>query len=736
MPVAHPLTRQKIARIVKAELKFPSGELGMHTYGEDGNDGVVIRHFNPGASAVTVVHATDKTLTTMKLIDRAGLFAADFPGKKTFDYKLHIRTNAGRTVTIRDPYHFRFHSLLADDDVARFSSGNHDAGYHFLGGRLVHNDGIAGVNFTVWAPNAKYVSVAGVFNGWNMRAHPMNARASGLWELFIPGLKEGSLYKFVIHTLKNKTLVKSDPYAFAAQLRPKKSSIVWDIDRYNWSDGEWMRRRASEETYRRPVSVYELHLGSWIRKNDKEQPFHNYREIADDLIPYLKDMGFSHVELLPPTEHPLDQSWGYQVTSYFAPTSRFGSPDDFMYLIDQCHRNGIGVILDWVPAHFPRDPHGLARFDGTHLYEHADPRKGFHPDWKTSIFNYGRFEVRNFLMASALFWIRKYHIDGIRVDAVASMLYLDYSRKPGQWLPNKFGGKENLEAIAFLRDLNATIRREHPGVITLAEESTAFNGVTRSETAGGLGFTYKWNMGWMNDTLEYIRRAPSSRKSLHGKLSFMLHYAFHEKYMLVLSHDEVVHGKRSLIRKMPGLKPQKFANLRLLYGFMYAHPGKKTLFMGSELAQYREWSESREIDWYLLEYEDHRQVQSYVRDLNKLYRENEALHKFELEGDHFRWIDFSDAKNSVISFVRSGSHDRDLLLFVFNFMTTPQSDYRIGVPQPGYYREVFNSNAAVYGGSNTGNHPGRSSQPGGYHGHNQYLAMELPPLSMEIFRLE
>jgi 1,4-alpha-glucan branching enzyme len=775
------LSTVQVIRIVEGQYRYPSSVLGIHRVKRGGVTARAIRLHRPGAFEAWVVAADSGERTPMKRIHPGGLFEAVYPGvEEAFPYRLATRGAAGAAgaagvsdaaggseggeCEFEDAYHFRFQSLLTPADVDLFTRGEHWRIHEKMGGRLAANDGVEGVNFVVWAPNARFVSVVGTFNGWNAKANPMNhTRRNGLWELFIPGLGEGALYKFVIRAPGGKTWVKSDPYSYGSQLRPKKSSVVRNLDRYEWTDADWIRTRSETPFYRRPMSVYEVHLGSWIRKENAvsasesaevrqgphalraltrprpqalegETHFYNYREIAEDLIPYVKDLGFTHIELMPVMEHPLDESWGYQVTSYFAPTSRHGTHEDFMFLVNRCHEAGVGVILDWVPAHFPRDPHGLSRFDGSHLYEHADPRQGYHPDWKTAIFNFGRHEVRNFLLANALFWIEKYHVDGLRVDAVASMLYLDYSRKPGQWVPNRYGGNENIESIAFLRDLNRLVHERHPGVVTIAEESTAWDGVTRPHYVGGLGFSYKWNMGWMHDTLDYLRRPPGQRRHHHGRLTFMLDYAFREKYVLVLSHDEVVHGKKSLLRKMPGEKPEKFANLRLLYGFLFAHPGKKSLFMGSEFAQWKEWAVNKELDWYLLDYSEHVQVQQYVRDLNRLYQAHSSLHELEAYPQGFQWVDHHDAQNSVIALLRHGTPGTPSLLFVFNFSDGAFKSYRVGVPREGDYVELLNSNAGVYGGSDAGNHPSRRAIAGPHHGFPQHIDLALPPLTMEIFR--
>lgn len=723
------LNARQIKKVAAGEYQNPFDVLGLHTSEKE----TVVRCLNPKADSVEVVAGSDRKQMTR--LDPDGLFELRTSGTIPKNYRFRITFPSGKTQTIHDPYNPRFQSLLDVETVQKFAGGNDTDAYQFLGAHVTKNDGVSGTNFVVWAPNARYVRIAGTFNGWSLTATPMrNTRIGGLWELFVPGLKKGDLYKYVINTKSGKTYVKADPYARAAQLRPKKSSIVWKDD-FRWGDRDWIRKRKEQSSYSTPLSIYEVHLSSWIRKDDDERPFYTYEEIAEDLIPYVRKLGFTHIELMPIMEHPLDESWGYQVTNYFAPSSRFGDPDGLKHLINECHRAGVGVILDWVPGHFPRDPHGLYRFDGTAIYEHADPRQGYHPDWKTAIFNCGRHEVRSFLLSNANYWLKEFHVDGLRIDAVASMLYLDYSRKKGQWIPNKYGGNENLEAISFLKALNRMVQEQHPGVQTLAEESTAWSGVTRPYYAGGLGFTYKWNMGWMHDSLAYFEQDPIHRKYHQNKLTFMLSYAFREKFCLVLSHDEVVHGKKSLVRKMPGDAWHRFANLRLLYSFMFAHPGKKLLFMGSEFAQLREWSVNREIDWYLLEKPEHKRIQRCVTDLNALYRREPAMHANDTDWNAFEWIDNRDSRNSVITFQRR--HEDSLLLFAFNMTPIPRTGYRFGVSEPGFYREIFNSNAGIYGGSDDGNHPGASTvEEFNPQNRPHTLTLNLPALSMTALKLE
>jgi 1,4-alpha-glucan branching enzyme len=627
-------------------------------------------------------------------------------------------------------------AALTDFDTYLWAEGTHTRSYEKLGAHVGARDGTAGTHFAVWAPNANRVAVIGDFNGWNPDTHLMNpVRSSGIWECFIPGVGPGALYKYMVSSqYHGHRAEKADPYAFAAELRPFSASKVCDLSGHEWGDEEWMKRRGRAHALDAPIAIYEVHLGSWRRVPDEGDRWLTYRELAPLLADYVLDLGYTHVEFLPVSEHPLDASWGYQTIGYFAPTSRFGSPHDFMYLVDHLHQKGIGVILDWVPAHFPRDGHGLGYFDGTHLYEHSDPRKGAHQDWGTFIFNYGRHEVSSFLISNALFWLDKYHIDGLRVDAVASMIYLDYSRKSGEWVPNPFGGRENLEALAFLRRLNETIYGAYPDVLTVAEESTAWPMVSRPTYVGGLGFGYKWDMGWMHDTLAYLTRDPVHRKYHQGQLTFRGLYAFSENYMLPLSHDEVVHGKRSLLDKMPGDEWQKFANLRLLLGWMYAQPGKKLLFMGGEFGQWREWNHDASLDWHLLEGALHEGLQRWVRDLNALYRDTGALHELDCDPAGFEWVDCSDADQSVVILLRKGRAPGAEVVIVFNFTPVPRHDYRVGVGRAGRWDEVLNSDATDYGGSGQGNFGGVWTDPVWAHGHEHSLNLTLPPLGMVAFR--
>jgi 1,4-alpha-glucan branching enzyme len=620
---------------------------------------------------------------------------------------------------------------LGEQDIHLFREGTHGRLYRKLGCQL----GSSAARFTVWAPNARAVSVIGDFNGWQVDRHAAEPRpdGSGLWEAKVAGVRHGQRYKFAIRTADGALIQKADPFARMCEPAPATASIAWAGDGYVWSDADWMARRAGADSLAAPISVYELHLGSWRR--DESGEMLDYRRLAPQLADYVLQMGFTHVELMPVTEHPFYGSWGYQTTGYFAPSSRYGQPQDFKFLVDTLHQAGIGVILDWVPSHFPTDAHALSRFDGTFLYEHSDPRQGFHPEWKSSIFNYGRNEVRAFLLSSALFWLDEYHADGLRVDAVASMLYLDYARKEGEWIPNVFGGRENLDAISFLRHLNESAYRDHPGVQVIAEESTAWPMVSRPTYLGGLGFGMKWNMGWMHDTLKYMHEDPIHRRWHHNELTFSLVYAFNENFMLPLSHDEVVHGKGSLINKMPGDEWQQFANLRLLLGHMWTHPGKKLLFMGGEFGQRREWRHDAALDWRSLEHPPHRGLQRWVEDLNRLYRSAPPLYELDFDGAGFEWIDAQDSEACVLSYLRK-ARDGSALLVVANFTPVPRHNYFVGVPQPGYWAECLNSDASLYGGSGVGNQGGVSSVPVAAHGRYHALNLVLPPLGLLVFRRE
>jgi 1,4-alpha-glucan branching enzyme len=626
--------------------------------------------------------------------------------------------------------------FLTDFDLYLWSEGTHYRAYEKLGAHLTEQDGLTGTHFAVWAPNAREVSVIGDFNGWDPRAFYLHQRGtSGIWEGFIPGVGQGCLYKYAITSHhQGYRVVKADPYAFAAETRPNTASKVWDLSGHAWQDTAWMARRGQAHGYDAPIAIYEVHLGSWMRVPEQHNRWLSYLELADRLADYVHGLGYTHVELLPVSEHPLDKSWGYQTSGYFAPTSRFGTPQDFMALVDALHQRGVGVILDWVPAHFPRDEFALGYFDGTHLYEHADPRLGAHQDWGTFIFNYGRREVSNFLISNALFWLDKYHIDGLRVDAVASMLYLDYSRKQGEWIPNRFGGRENLDAIDFLRRFNERVYGEYPDVLTFAEESTAWGGVSRPTYTGGLGFGYKWDMGWMHDTLHYLQHDPVHRKYHHNELTFRMLYAFTENYVLPLSHDEVVHGKGALLSKMPGEFWQRFANLRLLYGYMYAQPGKKLLFMGGELGQWDEWNSERSLDWHLLQWEPHQGIQRFVRDLNRLYRTEPALHERDTDPAGFEWIDANDSEQSIIAFMRHGRDPQEQVLVALNLTPVTRYGYCIGVSKGGLWAEILNSDATAYGGGGQGNLGAVEAAPMSWHGRPNSLNVTLPALSVVMFK--
>jgi len=708
----------------------PFSFLGPHV--DDGQ--VVVRTFQPSAERVDVVHAGG--VTAMTRVHDAGVFEASFPATAVFDYRLRIAYPGGPTSEIDDPY--RYGRVITEYDVYLFSQGKHTRIYDKLGAHLMRIGDADGVHFGVWAPNADRVSVVGDFNGWDGRLHPMRRLGpTGVWEIFVPGVGEGERYKYEIRsTLHGELLLKADPYGFRFEKPPLSASIVARRD-HVWDDAQWIVDRAGcEAWFRRPMAVYEVHLGSWARVPEDHDRWLTYRELAARLIPYVKDMGYTHIELLPVMEHPFFGSWGYQVTGFFAPSSRYGSPDDFKAFVEACHQNGLAVILDWVPGHFPKDAHGLARFDGTHLYEHADPRQGEHRDWGTLIFNFGRNEVRNFLLANALFWLEEYHLDGLRVDAVASMLYLDFSKQPGDWVPNKYGGTENLEAIDFLRELNALTHGEHPGSITIAEESTSFPGVTRPAHLGGLGFTYKWNMGWMNDTLEYVKQDPVFRRYHHRLLTFSLLYAFSENYILPFSHDEVVHLKGSMWGKVPGDAWQKAATLRALYGYMYTHPGKQLMFMGGEFGQHREWNHDRSLDWHLLDEPLHAGLQQFVRDLNRVYASEPALYECDFDPSGFQWIDCNDSDNSVVALLRRARDRDDWLMAIVNFTPVPRHGYVLGAPRAGRYDELLNSDSAAYGGSNIGNDGVVYTEPIAAHGHPQSLRLTLPPLGFVLLKPE
>lgn len=710
----------ELERIIQARHHDPFAVLGKHP---DGAQQELIRAYIPGAKEV-MVEAEDGAMPLQHL-PGVDLFEWRGPrGRVAERYRL-TWSDGKHTHSAYDPYCFP--SQLSDYDLHLFGEGRHWHAYRFLGAHAHNADGVVGVLFAVWAPEAERVSVVGDFNAWDGRRHPMRVRGgTGVWELFIPGVAPGALYKFELRNRRHGTLhLKSDPYGQRFEVRPNTASLVTADSEFIWSDAEWLHTRRTADWLHQPLSIYEVHLGSWQR--DEYGNFLNYRELAARLVDYVTKLGFTHIELLPITEHPYDGSWGYQTLGYYAPTSRYGAPDDFRWFVDHCHRHGIGVLLDWVPGHFPKDAHGLARFDGSALYEHEDPRSGEHRDWGTLIFNYGRNEVRNFLLASAVYWLEEFHIDGLRVDAVASMLYLDYSRAPGDWLPNVHGGRENLEAIDFLRQLNSVTHEHSPGTLMMAEESTAWPMVSRPVHMGGLGFSMKWNMGWMHDTLQYMRFDPIYRRYHHNQLTFGLLYAFTENFILPFSHDEVVHGKSSLLYKMPGDEWQRFANLRLLYTYMYTYPGKKLLFMGCEFAQGEEWDHARTLDWYVLDYPNHQGVQKLLGDLNHLYRAHGALHHYDFESQGFEWIDCNDAAHSLLSYVRKS--DDETFVILLNFTPVIRHAFRVGVPHPGRYRVLLNSDSMFYGGGNVHNDEYLHAEPTSWMGRPHSIVVNLPPLA-------
>ena len=702
--------------------------LGPHqlTDSATGAERWVVRAFLPHASTAEVL--IGGRTVEMEKRHAHGLFSASFD-REPSDYRLRVHLWNGGVEETDDPY--RFPPLLSDFDLYLHGEGTHHESYNTLGAHIVELQGVRGVRFAVWAPNAEVVCVVGDFNHWDTRRHPMRLRSGGIWELFVPNTGFGTHYKYYVRSRHlGYRQLKADPYGFQCEVPPKSASIVTDLS-YDWGDSEWMRARASRDILKEPVSIYEVHFESWMRKPNGESL--TYREAAHTLVDYVKQTGFTHVQLLPIMEHPFSGSWGYQVIGYYAPTSRFGAAHDFMYFVDHCHRNGIGVIIDWVPAHFPKDAHGLAFFDGTALYEHADPRLGEHRDWGTLIFNFGRNEVKTFLTSNAMFWLKQYHIDGLRVDAVASMLYLDYSRKPGEWVPNIYGGNENLEAIDFLRRFNE-VAHTVPGAVTIAEESTSFPGVSKPTYLNGLGFTMKWNMGWMHDMLDYFAYPPVYRKYHQNQITFSIMYAFTENFVLPISHDEVVHGKRSLLGRMPGDEWQRFANVRAFLAYMWVHPGKKLLFMGSEIGNPWEWNHDWQVPWQLLEYDIHRNLQTLVRDLNSLYRSERSLYEVDFHYSGFEWIDFHDADSSVISFIRRSESGSGYVVVCCNFTPLPRERYRIGVPDAGFYQEALNTDSSIYGGSNLGNGGLVSSDPVVVHGRPHSIEITLPPLAVVVFK--
>jgi 1,4-alpha-glucan branching enzyme len=713
-------------RLMRGEHSCPHAILGSHPVADGAWTGVVIRTFDPHAGEADVLRGgPDGEAIPMQRTREEGLFEAAFEGEPdVFTYVLRLRDEHGERV-VEDPY--RFLPTLGDVDIHLCGEGRHRRLHEQIGSHVIEHGGVLGTAFAVWAPNARRVSVIGDWNRWDGRVHPMRTLGeSGIWEIFLPGLMDGCCYKFEIKTRTGELLWKSDPYARRMEAPPRTASIVTAPSTHEWGDATWMDARRESDLVKRPLSIYEVHLGSWRRPDGKMPTF---REIAPDLVAHVTDYGFTHIELMPVMEHPFRGSWGYQVTGYFAPSRRHGEPDDLRALIDACHQAGIGVILDWVPAHFPRDPHGLARFDGTGLYEHVDPRQGEHPDWGTLVFNYGRTEVRNFLIANALYWLDSFHADGLRIDAVSSMLHLDYSRGPGEWIPNVYGGNENLDAVSFLSELNEIVHGSYPGTLMIAEESTAWPRVSHPTYLGGLGFTYKWNMGWMHDALRYFARDPVHRKFHHEDLTFPLVYAFTENFILPLSHDEVVHGKGSLLGKMNGDDWQKAANLRSLYAYMMTTPGKKLLFMGSEVAPWREWNHDDQIEWDLREHEPHRGVGACLRDLLHLYRRSPELWELDHTGEGFSWIDFRDRDSSIIAYLRRGEDPDRHVITVLNLTPEPRDAYVLGVPSAGSYRELLNTDAEIYGGSNMGNLGKVVTEPDPSHGLPHRVRLTLPPLS-------
>jgi 1,4-alpha-glucan branching enzyme len=725
-----------LERLVEGRNDDPFALLGPHP-SPSGPDAVVVRVFQPLARTIHVEF--DGAAIAMERSHPEGVFEADIErpgGMDGFDYRVRVTFPTGRVHRYDDPY--RYGRILTDFDLHLMREGRHYRTFEKLGAHRRVVGFTTGVHFAVWAPNAERVSLVGDFNGWDARVQPMRRLLpNGIWEIFVPDVPDGHKYKFDILTAEGHSVQKADPHAVFFEGAPGTASVVWSLDRHVWQDEAWMATRAQQGAWlARPMSIYEVHVGSWRRVPEEGNRPLTYRELAETLVPYVKDMGYTHVELLPVMEHPFAGSWGYQVVGFFAPTSRFGSPEDFMFFVDECHRHGIGVLIDWVPGHFPADEHALARFDGTALYEHADPRQGVHRDWGTLIFNYGRHEVRNFLIGSALFWLERYHVDGLRVDAVASMLYLDYSREAGQWVPNRYGGRENLEAIEFLRELNTLAQGEFPGTIVVAEESTAWPAVSKPTYVGGLGFTFKWNMGWMHDMLEYMKKDPVHRKWAHTNITFSMLYAYTENFILPFSHDEVVHGKGSMIEKMAGDRWQRAATLRALYGFMAGHPGKKLLFMGSEFGQEREWNHDISLDWHLLDEERHAGIRRWVRDLNRFYAGASSLYEADYEPSGFQWIDCHDADQSIVSFVRRAADPADLTVWILNFTPVPRHGYHLGVPRAGRYVERLNSDSAYYGGSGLGNAGAVTSEPRAAHGRDHSLALVLPPLACVVFEPE
>ena len=727
------LDNNEIDALLRARCDDIFSVLGMHDHPLV--NGLIARVFLPGATAVDVIANKDrKKVAALNLINDAGLFEGKLGRRrKPFSYHLHV-SYGDELEVMEDPY--RFPSLLDADDLYLFGEGTQEQLYQWMGAHRRQIDGVEGMAFVLWAPDASRVSVVGEFNAWDGRRHVMRKHpASGVWEIFVPGVGEGQAYKFEVASRDGEILpLKADPFAFTMQGSPDTASKTLSAKAYDWRDDSWMANRdTSNQLYSGPVSIYEVHLGSWRRNTEQQGDYLSYRELAEQLIPYAVDMGFTHLQLMPVSEYPFDGSWGYQPIGLYAPTSRFGTPDDFKYFVDSCHRHGIAVLLDWVPGHFPTDEHGIGRLDGSCVYEHEDVQKGFHPDWNTLIYNYGRGEVVSYLLSNAMYWLDHFHVDGLRVDAVASMLYLDYSREEGEWLPNVHGGRENLEAIEFLKQVNSRVYFNHPGAMMVAEESTAWPGVSRPIDQGGLGFGFKWNMGWMNDTLRYMERDPIHRQYHHNEMTFGLVYGFSENFVLPLSHDEVVHGKGSLLEKMPGDDWQKFANLRAYYGFMWTHPGKKLLFMGGEFAQRREWNHDLSLDWHLLEEAPHAGVQNLIRDLNRIYRELPALHQLDCDGRGFEWLESENSSQSILAYLRKGEADVAPVLVVVNLTPAVYSQYQVGVPRPGNYRECLNTDSEHYGGSNVGNVGGLQAKEQVFGGQPYHLSLCIPPLATVIF---
>ncbi len=727
-----------IAPVIHGHHDNPFDVLGPHEIEENGRRALAVRAYLPDSKQVWLVDSKHGSSQPMRRIHPNGLFEAicapeiHAPGQGP-TYQFRAVNQAGEQTTMHDPY--AFPPLLSEFDLHLLGEGRHWNSYEKLGAHVREVNGVVGVNFAVWAPNAESVSIIGKFNNWDRRPHAMRKHSpSGIWELFLPELAVGSLYKFSVKNRFGHVIEKCDPYGFAAEVPPLTANIVADLEHYSWADGEWMATRAERNALDAPISIYEVHLGSWRRNHHGEGQWINYRDLAHQLVAYCQQLGYTHLELMPICEHPFTGSWGYQTVGYYAATSRYGSPEDFQYFVDYCHQNNLGVLIDWVPAHFPKDSHGLDFFDGTALYEHADPRQGEHPDWGTKIFNYSRNEVRNFLISNALFWLDRYHLDGLRVDAVASMLYLDYSREEGEWVPNQYGGRENLDAITFLKEFNEQVHLQYPGALTVAEESTAWGGVSRPTYLGGLGFSLKWNMGWMNDTLQYMRHEPIHREYHHDELTFSLIYAFSENFVLPFSHDEVVHGKGSMLDQMPGDLWQQFANLRLLYGYQWTHPGKKVQFMGGEIAQWDEWDCNSELQWDLLEWESHQGMQKLVGDLNQVYRREPALHQVDFEHQGFEWIDSHNHHDSVLVYLRRAADPADFVVVVCNFTPVVRENYRLGLPEGGWYEEILNTDSAYYGGSNVGNASGVNAEDRESHSRPFSAEITLPPLSVVILK--